>query len=601
MAIQIRRGSNAEWETNNSNIVVGEPAVATDSKRAFIGTASGDYMELANLEAIAPKYDSTKSYGVDDYVSYQGKLYVCTVPTSGAWNASAWQVTSLGQALAENQYSNYETYTMSGDIVSFPNGAGGVPVKDLKADVEAIQDLHGYDHPWVGGAGKNLLPNTQGNKTQQGLTYTWNADGGITISGTIATGVTIAGYAFYDNVDILNIGVGTYRLYLTGSGTGYDDIGLQAYVDGVSQINTKNGTFTVPSGATKSYIRLRIPSGTYNVTVYPMMLLGTETDYSFAPYSNICPIGGWSDVNVNVTGKNLLVYPYYHSSRTSNGITFTLNDDGSVTVNGTATSNADFYFRYLNTSKKMAKGTYKYVLNANVSGGAYIHSRTINDSTYINTSVGEPKTFTIGEDDGLYATSLRVQSGTTITNGTFYPMVVVDSETNTSYEPYIGNTYTTVLGQTVYGGRLNVTNGELTITHTAVDLGTLTWSIASSSGNFYTVIDGRRYGSNADGVVGICSNYSFYGNSTSSGLNTNLKNGQFGYYASNTTVMIKDTAYSDTATFKTAMSGVYLVYELATPQTVQLTPQQVRTVLGYNNIWADSGEVEVTYRISNVQ
>jgi hypothetical protein len=36
---------------------------------------------------------------------------------------------------------------------------------------------------------------------------------------------------------------------------------------------------------------------------------------------------------------------------------------------------------------------------------------------------------------------------------------------------------------------------------------------------------------------------------------------------SNTNLYIKDLAYTDVATFKTAMSGVYLVYELATPTT----------------------------------
>lgn len=41
MAIQIRRGTNTEWESNNSNIVVGEPAIATDAERFFVGTASG--------------------------------------------------------------------------------------------------------------------------------------------------------------------------------------------------------------------------------------------------------------------------------------------------------------------------------------------------------------------------------------------------------------------------------------------------------------------------------------------------------------------------------------------------------------------------------
>ena len=39
-----------------------------------------------------------------------------------------------------------------------------------------------------------------------------------------------------------------------------------------------------------------------------------------------------------------------------------------------------------------------------------------------------------------------------------------------------------------------------------------------------------------------------------------------------------------------------MVYELATPQTIQLTPQGVYALLGQNNVWADSGAVEVVYK-----
>ena len=37
-------------------------------------------------------------------------------------------------------------------------------------------------------------------------------------------------------------------------------------------------------------------------------------------------------------------------------------------------------------------------------------------------------------------------------------------------------------------------------------------------------------------------------------------------------IRIKDSTYTDAATFKTAMSGVYLVYELATPTSETATP-----------------------------
>ena len=50
------------------------------------------------------------------------------------------------------------------------------------------------------------------------------------------------------------------------------------------------------------------------------------------------------------------------------------------------------------------------------------------------------------------------------------------------------------------------------------------------------------------------------------------------------------------ADFKAAMSGVQLVYELATPQTYQLAPTEVDMLLGENNVWADTGDSTVTYR-----
>jgi hypothetical protein len=40
---------------------------------------------------------------------------------------------------------------------------------------------------------------------------------------------------------------------------------------------------------------------------------------------------------------------------------------------------------------------------------------------------------------------------------------------------------------------------------------------------------------------------------------------------------------------------VQLVYELATPTTVQLTATEIKALSGINNVWADSGDIEVEY------
>lgn len=53
MAIQIRRGTDSDWESGKSNIVVGEPAITTDTKRFFVGTGTGTYAEFANQTQVS--------------------------------------------------------------------------------------------------------------------------------------------------------------------------------------------------------------------------------------------------------------------------------------------------------------------------------------------------------------------------------------------------------------------------------------------------------------------------------------------------------------------------------------------------------------------
>ena len=99
MAIQIRRGTDAQWESNKSNIVVGEPAIATDTERVFVGTGSGTYTELANASAVAQEYNTATSYVVGDIVLYKGQLKRCNTPTSGAWVSANWDDVTLAEAI----------------------------------------------------------------------------------------------------------------------------------------------------------------------------------------------------------------------------------------------------------------------------------------------------------------------------------------------------------------------------------------------------------------------------------------------------------------------------------------------------------------------
>lgn len=150
---------------------------------------------------------------------------------------------------------------------------------------------------------------------------------------------------------------------------------------------------------------------------------------------------------------------------------------------------------------------------------------------------------------------------------------------------------------TVYDGTIDLANETLTVTHGAVDLGTLTWSktTASTYTIFYTEISDKALNTNF-----VCSAYKNAVN-----IRTNLNDCEMGVYNTNSEtswrrVVIRDDAHAEDTVeqFSTAMSGVQLVYELATPLEYTFAPTEIRTLLGYNAIWSDSGAIDLDYPVS---
>ena len=145
---------------------------------------------------------------------------------------------------------------------------------------------------------------------------------------------------------------------------------------------------------------------------------------------------------------------------------------------------------------------------------------------------------------------------------------------------------------TVYGGTLDAANGVLTVDMAIVDMGSISYSTS---------------GVRNDDDTG----YTYYFRNTSFKDRGKILSSQFKTVAVapswkmlkvNTCVATNDfyfvfcADYPNAGSFKAAMSGVQLLYELANPITYQLTPTEVKTLLGVNNIWADTGDVAVDYR-----
>lgn len=177
----------------------------------------------------------------------------------------------------------------------------------------------------------------------------------------------------------------------------------------------------------------------------------------------------------------------------------------------------------------------------------------------------------------------------------------------TSYEPYNGDTYHTDLGQTVYGGTLDVVSGELVVDSAYAQLDTETTYRAGGQArqNGYWVVSvtnipniSGNIKSESSVVSSTAPKDMIYSRATISGFCKNIGS-PYPIFA----LMDSDSGLDGSATLAQIQEAMnvliyanppQLVYELATPQTIQLTPQEVRTLLGTNNVWSD-GDVVVVY------
>ena len=133
--------------------------------------------------------------------------------------------------------------------------------------------------------------------------------------------------------------------------------------------------------------------------------------------------------------KNLLPNPA--TSQTINGVTFTVNSDGSVTCNGTATAIAFFSWMgagilpnnklvYL-TGCPSGGGASNYLLKMQIVGSP---DALITDTGHGSITLFSQPTYPV----------LRIQAGYTCNNLTFYPMLRLASIADKTYEPYIADT-----------------------------------------------------------------------------------------------------------------------------------------------------------------
>lgn len=310
--------------------------------------------------------------------------------------------------------------------------------------------------------------------------------------------------------------------------------------------------------------------------------------------TNVRPISGWDSVKVTKTGKNLLHVTA--TNATVNGVTFTFNADGSVTLNGTSTADNTF----INLNYTAGKLEYPKDTPLKIIGG----SSKVNVSVCgtvapvrIGNSVSStsPTTFTIASSRGDTATWARLYvptNGTVFNNETIRPMIMFASEADYTFEPF-GTTKDIPLRRTVYKGTLDVSTGLLTVTHGVAQItGINRQGVVNNSYYAYNTLENP-----ADASRDTYPSDAYCDKYVVATKATERINGTF-YLISGNIIFVSD-AFTSVAEANTIIASQKptVVYPLATPQTYQLSVDEVELIAGDNNLWSDSGNITVTYAV----
>lgn len=436
------------------------------------------------------------------------------------------------ESLEDDRYKPYATDSASGAIASFPDGADNLPLKSLVVDIDPVQDLHGYDSPWVAGGGKNLF----GGVFNQNFVF----------ATPIPANTTIAVSCAY-NSESSNVRINLYRQ----NGTRFTNYG----------INTISGN--------KQYRVITIEEDAYSVMFdiserawYQIEIGSTATDY--APYENICPISGWTGANVEQSGVNAWDEEL---------------ELGTITIdNGRDVAATD---RLRSKNKTRCSPNTSYYLG-NFVGTIFWYSR---DGSYISFNYNNASDLVRTSPANAYWFRFAVKSSYGVAYN--HDISINYPSTDHDYHPYVGQSipinWQTEAG-TVYDGSLDVLSGVMRVEMGMLDMSTASWTFNNTTKRATT--------NDIKNLVKIPSSQfvksgSIAENYSEKRANATLTVGEFAVVQTGAVVLYYDGV--------NAPSGK-LVYPLAEPIEIQLTPHEVNSLLGVNNIFADTGDTACEYR-----
>ena len=446
----------------------------------------------------------------------------------------------------------------SGKIASFETNIKDDLIECV-CEINPEQDLHGEDKPYPAGGGVNLWDEEwlNGYYAPNNGNYSANRHY-ICSKNLIRVSPSTQYYVHSDNNILIEV--------------------LEYRIDGtfIRRLSSGTANETITTDNDCAYIHI----GTHEEDVITTYTSGISinypsTDHDYHPYENICPINGYTEANITRCGVNLWDEEWELGTFIGGVLqpsTTRIRNKMPIPVKPNTT------YRLVKPSDTV------YVMQIDKATGWTQYSSSATSGTFTTASWCN---YLYMSPDTTY--------GTTYNNDISinYPA------TDTTYHPYNGQTYIIAFGQTVYGGVLDVTRGKLTITHaskTFIGSAEENWSLlGSGSASAYcmkiTVPDKK---SNTPSKA----NY----------LESILPGETWGNYDSFISYGISDgtiytgirniTSVSDWKTYLSS-NPLIIAYELATPFDIDLTPEQIETLVGQkNNVYHNAnGDTAVKFYI----
>lgn len=444
--------------SNTKRIEANETAIST-----LNGTGNGSVKKavsdgIAKVVAGAPEdFDTLKE--MSDWIS--------THETSAsAMNSAIKDNKSAITALQIGKADKTEIPTVPTNVSEFTNDAGyltehqdisNLVVKEEGKELSS-NDYTSEEKTKLSGVGtsqgRNLIPYPLTNRTTNGITYTVQSDGSVLANGT-ASAENNAYYNFAYKT--LKLGDTSYTLSCEGLPKSvyvyvYDET-IGKAIANVSDTPVKK-TFVGDSTHTYS-LSINVGKGTSvsDLAIKPILEMGTIA-HAYEPISE-------SNVNLKkeidktstLQGQNLIPYPYDGTEGNTNGITWTVNDDGSVTANGTASKEAPYSLIYpynLSTMKSLQLGN-TYIISDGLTDEQHTNVGYMqlvrydkNNPTnwkYGVSSMKGTEIYTANDENTLqYGIRLIIRNGATANNITFKPMLEVGTMSHEYQPTTISNT-----------------------------------------------------------------------------------------------------------------------------------------------------------------